>query len=82
MADNVTVVARRDIQAGEEITGDYAVWEGEPEYLLGPCECGSPLCRTVITGNDWMLPQLQERYAGHFLPFINQRIVQMQGIAP
>jgi hypothetical protein len=74
MADNVTVTARRDIAPGEEIRGDYAVWEAEPEYTLGPCNCGSPLCRTTITGNDWMLPELQERYKGHFLPFINRRI--------
>lgn len=81
MADNVTIIARRDIQAGEEITGDYAVWEGEPEYRLGPCGCGSPLCRATITGNDWMLPELQERYAGHFLPFLNCRIAKMKGAA-
>ncbi len=76
MADNVTVTARRDIAPGEEISGDYAVWEGEPEYTLGPCNCGSPLCRITITGNDWMLPELQERYKGHFLPFITKRIEQ------
>jgi uncharacterized protein len=74
MADNVTVVARRDIQPGEELTGDYAVWEGHPEYRLEGCRCGSPMCRATITGNDWMLPDLQERYAGHFIPYINARI--------
>ncbi|MEO5951062.1 MAG: SET domain-containing protein-lysine N-methyltransferase, partial [Chloroflexia bacterium] len=77
MTDNVTVTACRDIAPGEEIRGDYAVWEGEPEYTLGPCNCGSPLCRTTITGNDWMLSELQERYKGHFLPFIKQRIAEM-----
>jgi uncharacterized protein len=76
MADNVTVVARRDIQPGEELTGDYAVWEGHPEYRLEGCRCGSPLCRTTITGNDWMLPDLQERYAGHFIPYLNARVAK------
>jgi uncharacterized protein len=81
MDGNVTVIARRDIRPGEEITGDYALWEGEPGYRLSQCECGSPLCRSTITGNDWMLRDLQERYAGHFLPFINQRIVELKRTA-
>jgi uncharacterized protein len=76
MRDNVTVIARRDIQPGEEITGDYAVWEGEPNYVLQPCQCGSPMCRGKMTGNDWMLPELQERYEGHFLPYISDRIAR------
>jgi len=74
MADEVTIVARRDIQPGEELRGDYALWESEPEYRLEPCGCGSSLCRTTITGNDWMRPELQVRYKGHFLPFLNRRI--------
>ncbi|HUS16733.1 MAG TPA: SET domain-containing protein-lysine N-methyltransferase [Chloroflexia bacterium] len=80
MADNVTVVARRDIAAGEECTGDYAIWEGEAEYRLEPCTCGSSLCRTTITGNDWLRPELQVRYAGHFLPYLNERIRKQAGL--
>jgi uncharacterized protein len=76
MEGRVTVVARRDIKPDEEIRGDYAVWECEPHYLLEPCNCGSALCRQRITGNDWMLPELQERYQGHFLTFIAQRIAR------
>jgi uncharacterized protein len=75
MADKVTVVARRDIQVNEEITGDYAVWEADKDYVLAPCTCGSSLCRTRITGNDWMRPELQERYEGHFLPYISERVI-------
>jgi SET domain-containing protein len=78
MADQVTVVARRDIQPGEELRGDYAVWESEPEYILTPCACGSSLCRGTVTGNDWQRPELQERYQGHFLPFLNRRIAEMR----
>jgi SET domain-containing protein len=76
MRDEVTVVARRDIQPGEEICGDYVVWEADPDYLLEPCRCGSPNCRTTITGNDWMRPELRERYQGHFLPCIERRIAR------
>ncbi|HEY0735091.1 MAG TPA: SET domain-containing protein-lysine N-methyltransferase [Herpetosiphonaceae bacterium] len=79
MADQVTVVARRDIQPGEELRGDYAVWESEPEFMLAPCACGTALCRGTVTGIDWQRPELQERYEGHFLPFLNRRIAQMRG---
>lgn len=74
MQDEVTVIARRDIQAGEEITLDYALVEAEPEYRLDGCACGSPLCRQTITGNDWQRPDLQQRYRGHFMPYLNRRI--------
>lgn len=75
LADEVTLVARRDIAAGEELTLDYALTTVEPAWALDmPCRCSSPLCRRTITGNDWLLPDLQARYAGHFAPFINARI--------
>lgn len=61
----------------EEIRGDYAIWECEKEYSLEPCSCGSQACRGKVTGNDWMIPELQERYKGHFLPFIFRRIAQL-----
>jgi hypothetical protein len=75
MADEVTVVARRAIAAGEELTIDYALQSGLPLDLLGePCRCGSPACRGMITGNDWQRKELQERYQGHFSPFLTERI--------
>ncbi len=75
MADEIKVVARRDIAPGEELTLDYALQTAQPVPLLEVmCRCGSPLCRGIITGNDWRLPELQERYQGHFSPFINRRI--------
>ncbi len=41
--------------------------------LVGePCRCGSPICRGIITGNDWQLQEVQERYQGHFSPFLNE----------
>ena len=75
MADAVTVVARRDIPAGEEVTVDYALQTAQPVPLLEvPCACGAADCRGTITGDDWRLPSVQARYAGHFAPFINRRI--------
>jgi len=80
MQDEVTIVARRTIAAGEELTIDYALQSGLPTDLLGePCCCGSPLCRGVITGNDWQLKEVQERYQGHFSHFLNERIRSLSG---
>jgi hypothetical protein len=74
MSDAVTVVAARDLSSGDEITGDYAVWEGSPDYVLDPCRCGSVACRGRITGDDWRIPDVQATYAGHFLPYLQRRI--------
>jgi hypothetical protein len=77
MADEVTVAARRDIAAGEELTIDYALFTTQPDWVLDhPCTCGVEDCRGVITGNDWQLPHVQARYYPHFTPFINRRIEQ------
>lgn len=38
------IVARRDLQAGEEVCYDYAF----SEALAEPCACGSPRCRGRI----------------------------------
>lgn len=75
MKDAYTLVAKRDIQVREEVTADYSLWEADPNYISKwECQCGSPVCRKRITGNDWKLPEMQERYAGHFSPLINKRI--------
>jgi hypothetical protein len=80
MRDEVTVVARRALAAEEELTIDYALQSGLPVDVLGEsCRCGSPVCRGVITGTDWQLKELQERYQGHFSPFLNERIRSVTG---
>lgn len=72
LADATTEIARRDIAAGEELTFDYALATAVPWSM--PCRCGSPLCRGLITGDDWRDPALRARYRGHFSPFIEARI--------
>jgi hypothetical protein len=37
------------------------------------CRCGTPVCRTVITGEDWRRPDLQARYAGWFSRYLADR---------
>jgi hypothetical protein len=79
MQDEVTLVARRDIAVGEELTVDYAMFEGDEEWV-GPfeCRCGSELCRGRFTGKDWRRKDLQERYGEHWSPFINERIWRLR----
>lgn len=75
MKDAVTVIAKRDIENGEEITADYVLWEADENYVAKwECKCGSSLCRKRITGKDWKMSELQERYSQHFSPLLNKRI--------
>lgn len=70
----ITFVAMRDIQADAELTIDYAMIDGDPAEQMECC-CGAGECRTIVTGNDWRLPDLQQRYAGYFSRYIHDRIV-------
>jgi uncharacterized protein len=77
MADEATVVTRRDVADGEELTVDYALFTTDPAWTMD-CNCGSPVCRRLVRGHDWKLPEVQNRYRGHFSPFINRRIAERQ----
>lgn len=70
------MVARRRIEIGEEVTYDYALSETRSPFPILECECccGSELCRKSVTNTDWMLPEIQKRYRGHFLPYIERKI--------
>lgn len=74
--DNL-LVACRDIKKGEEIVYDYALTECDPTYILAPkCLCGAAICRGLVTGNDWKLPELQKKYGNHFTSHIMKFIQQ------
>ncbi len=75
LLDAYTLSTKRDVEAGEELTADYATWEANENYLSKwNCKCHSPLCRAKVTGKDWRDPILQERYKEHFSPLLNKRI--------
>jgi SET domain-containing protein len=79
MQDEVTLAARRDIETGEEVTVDYALFTTQSNWMLDTrCRCGSPYCRRIVTGDDWRREDVQERYRGHFSPFINRRIQRLR----
>ncbi len=70
----ITFVAMRSIPVGAELTIDYAMIDGSPEERMA-CSCGAPECRKLITGDDWRLRELQQRYAGYFSRYIQDRFV-------
>jgi hypothetical protein len=72
------LAARRDIAPGEEITNDYGTSTGDPGFVMA-CECGSPLCRGAVTGDDWRRPELRERYGSHWVPVLLDRIRRSAG---
>lgn len=79
MADEVTLIVRRNISAGEELTADYALWEWDESWIAPwTCHCGTALSRQTITGKDWRRPELQERHQGHFSPFLEERIARLR----
>jgi hypothetical protein len=69
----IVLVALHRIHPGEEVTIDYAMCDGSP-YDEFECACGSAICRGRVTGEDWRNPELWERYAGHFSPYLERRI--------
>jgi uncharacterized protein len=73
--DDETMIARRDIQAGEEITYDYATTELDVSMDM-ICHCGSALCRGRITNNDYLLPEWQERFGNHLPTHVRKAIAR------
>lgn len=73
MSDSITMVAMRDINPGEEVCFDYAMTDSTP-FDEFECECGSYCCRGRVTGNDWQLTELWDRYDGHFSPYLQRKI--------
>jgi hypothetical protein len=77
MHDALTLCARRPVPAGGELTADYALWMDAETYVMRrECNCGAPACRRTVTGRDWRLAAVRERYAGHFSPFLLRRMVR------
>ena len=64
----IVFVALRAVEAGEELTHDWATTDDD-DYEL-ECRCGAPTCRKVITGQDWSKPELQEKYRGYFSTYL------------
>jgi hypothetical protein len=61
--EGLDLVARRDLEPGDEITMDYATFCTEPMAEFA-CSCGALGCRSVIRGSDH-LEDFVERYGDH-----------------
>jgi hypothetical protein len=68
----VVFVAMRAVAAGEELTHDWATTDDDVYEL--ECNCGSPLCRGRLTGQDWRRPDLQQKYRGFFSQYLEEKI--------
>jgi SET domain-containing protein len=68
----ITYVAMRDIEPGEELFHDYAMERSDGYYLK--CLCGASCCRGDITGQDWKNPTLQQKYGNYFSSYILNKI--------
>ena len=77
MRGQIAIVAMRPIAAGEEVCIDYAMVDGTP-YDEFDCACGAAACRGHITGDDWQRPELWQRYAGYFSPYLQRRIERLR----
>lgn len=77
LSGQISVIALRDIKPGEEVCFDYAMSDSVP-YDEFECACGEPTCRGRVSGNDWLIPELQLRYAGYFSPYLQRRINRIQ----
>ncbi|MGK7866344.1 SET domain-containing protein [Falsiroseomonas sp. E2-1-a20] len=65
-ADDETLIAARDIAAGEEVTFDYATSDVHVWWRAKwRCRCGAPSCRGVVTGRDCLDPSFAARHRGH-----------------
>jgi uncharacterized protein len=70
----IIFVAMRDIEAGEELTHDWATTDDD-DYEI-ECHCGSASCRKVLTGQDWRRVDLQEKYRGYMSWYLAKKIKQ------
>lgn len=61
-----TIVARRNIQAGEELTLDYSMTDADDNWSLEPCRCKHSRCRKVIRA----IQHLPENVVKSHLPLI------------
>lgn len=68
----IFLVATKGIHVGEQVVFDYAMVLSM-NYDI-ECLCGAENCRGRVTGNDWKIKEIQERYNGYFQPYLEDMI--------
>lgn len=74
--DDFTLVARRNIQPGEEVTFDYSTSESLENPEMPECHCGSPHCRGRLDPLDYLNPELVEKYNSHWISYLRERQIR------
>jgi uncharacterized protein len=75
------IATRRPVRAGEELTVDYGTHSDGTGFVM-TCFCGAASCRGKVTGQDWLRPELQAAYAGHWAPVLEDRIRRLRSAGP
>jgi uncharacterized protein len=76
-AELLQVVALRRVEAGEELTTDYAMHDYEIEFMPAVCLCGSALCRGRVTGYRDLPSERRRaygRYVAEYLPLLEAAV--------
>ena len=71
--DYYSLITRRPVRADDEVTLDYGTITDATDFTMD-CGCGTSRCRGQVTGQDWRLPDLQDRYGPHWVPALHRRI--------
>ena len=71
-AGNIVLVAMHNINPGEELTTDYALFDDYDGTM--ECQCGASSCRGTIGGRDWQRPDLQRKYGNYFSWYLQRKL--------
>ncbi len=66
---STTLVARHDIQPGDEVTYDYSTADVDRSFEM-ECVCGSSRCRGTISNRDYLDPEWQRQYDSNLPPHV------------
>ena len=70
-SNSITLIAIKNINAGDELVFDYAFNETTHSFK---CNCGSAQCRGKIRPNDWQDPKLIKKYGRFYSPYLKKLI--------
>jgi hypothetical protein len=73
----IVLVARRQIDSGEELVIDYETLEMRPQSFR--CSCGSPNCRSELTGESWKNAAFRKQNQGFLAWQIERAIARQSG---
>jgi len=68
-AGSISLVARRDIQPGEEVAYDYSTADVDRAFEM-ECTCGSPRCRGTISNRDYLDAEWRDQYGSNLPPHV------------